>query len=109
MGSWSFGTGVCHTASASSACGAGAQEHVERVAEFIATWEPDIVALIEVEGCRSLAALAAELRTLPRGPNGPPRDAQSDADVLSGLLLQGTDSFTEQDVGLLSTCDARRA
>eukprot|EP00892_Ulva_mutabilis_P010898 jgi/Ulvmu1/8180/UM040_0077.1 len=84
---------------------AGAQEHVERIAQFIATWAPDVVALVEVEGCRSLAALAAALRALPRGAGGAARDPASDADTLSGLLLQGTDSFTEQDIALLSTVD----
>lgn len=89
--------------------GAGAQEHVEAVATFVASWAADITALVEVEGCRSLALLAAEVRGLPRGNATAPPDAQSDADAAVGYLLQGTDSFTEQDVALLTTCAPLRA
>lgn len=86
--------------------GAGAQAHLEAVAAFVATWVADVVALVEVEGCGSLAELAAVLRTLPRGGGGAGAapDPQSAADVATGYLLQGTDSFTEQDVALLTTC-----
>lgn len=89
--------------------GAGAQQHVEAVAAFVASWAADITALVEVEGCRSLALLAAEVRGLPRGNATAAPDAQSAADTAVGYLLQGTDTFTEQDVALLTTCALLRA
>ena len=39
---------------------AGAQEHLEKVAQFIATFEADIVNLVEVEGCSNLEALVVD-------------------------------------------------
>jgi endonuclease/exonuclease/phosphatase family metal-dependent hydrolase len=64
------------------------QAKLGRVAEVIAAAKPDIVALQEIEGRQTLTALSEQLRTAHRR-------------TYRHAFIEGNDSFTEQDVGLL--------
>ncbi len=66
----------------------GWQAKLAAVAQVVAEHAPSIVALQEIEGEQTLAAIAQEIR-------------QSHKIAYRTAFIQGTDSFTEQDVGLL--------
>ena len=72
---------------------AGAQEHLEKVAQFIATFEADIVNLVDVEGCSNLEALVVD------------GGAAALRGSYTGYVRQGTDRATGQDVALLTRCE----
>lgn len=61
---------------------------VAAVAKAIAACDATIVALQEIEGSQTLTAIANELR-------------EKHGQVFRTAFIQGTDSFTEQDVGIL--------
>lgn len=65
---------------------AGATAHLERVAAVVARLQPDILNLVEVEGCSILRRLAALLPSTGLQP----------------FLLRGTDTFLGQNAGLLT-------
>jgi hypothetical protein len=71
---------------------AGASAHISAVAEALATFDADMIALVEVEDCSVLDTLVSQLDTLK-------------GDQFTGYLIQGTDSVTGQDVALLTRCD----
>lgn len=60
------------------------------MAEFIATFDADIVNLVEVEGCSNLEALVTEGGAAGLGGS------------YTAYLRQGTDRATGQDVALLT-------
>ncbi len=64
------------------------QDKLQAVAGVIAQAAPDIVALQEIEGGQTLAAIAGHLKSAA-------------AVSYRYAFIQGSDSFTEQDVGLL--------
>lgn len=72
---------------------AGAREHAQRTAELIAAWDADIVNLVEVEDCAALAGLVSRLD-----------GAAAASSRFTAYLTQGRDSFTGQDVALLTRC-----
>ena len=72
---------------------AGAQSHLNRVAEVITRLGADILNMVEVEGCAVLGMLSD---ALPAGGYTP-------------LLLRGTDSFLGQNVGLMTRVSPRTA
>lgn len=71
---------------------AGATEHLEKVAQFIATLEADVVNLVEVEGCSNLKSLVVY------------GGAAALDGAYTAYLRQGTDSATGQDVALVTRC-----
>ena len=72
---------------------AGAQRHARRTAERIAAWDADIVNLVEVEDCGTLGDLVSRLDGLAGASSR-----------YTAYLTQGRDSFTGQDVALITRC-----
>jgi hypothetical protein len=71
---------------------AGAAEHSKKIAQFIATFEADIINLVEVEGCSNLKSLISD------------GGAPSLRGAYTAYLKQGTDAATGQDVALVTKC-----
>ncbi len=61
---------------------------VDGVAEVLATQKPDIIALQEIEGLQTLADIASRVKS-------------KHSISYRYVFIQGTDTFTEQDVGML--------
>jgi len=83
---------------------AGATAHLERVADVVGALDADILAVEEVEDCLNLRALAELLNSrAPAVPGGAPDEGQ-----YAPFLVKGKDSYTGQDVGLLTRVDPDR-
>jgi hypothetical protein len=67
-----------------------AEDHMQRVAQVIAQSDPDIINLVEVEGIEALTTFNTKFLA-GRG--------------YRPYLVKGTDTFTGQDVGLLTRID----
>lgn len=77
----------------------GALSHRRRVADVVGALDADIVAVEEVEDCTNLRALAELLNS--RAPAG----STPDEGLYAPFLVKGKDSYTGQDVGLLTRVD----
>jgi len=83
---------------------AGAAAHLERVADVVGALDADILAVEEVEDCLNLRALAELLNSrAPAVPGGTPDEGR-----YAPFLVKGKDSYTGQDVGLLTRVDPDR-
>lgn len=69
---------------------AAAEEHISQIAQEIVELNADVINLVEVEGCDVLASLINHI-----GSNS----------GYKGYLVQGTDTFTGQNVALLTRVD----
>ena len=97
---WTGGTGCVGHASGLNQCNAvGASAHTARAAEVLRRMNADVINLVEVEGCDMLAICAALLNA----------DAGvGTANAFGRYLVEGTDTFLRQQVGLITRLQPSR-
>jgi len=71
-----------------------AEEHLRAIAKTVASFNPDIVGIQEVENCDMLNRLITAITTVNASVNG-----------YKPFLIQGTDTATGQNVGLITRID----